>query len=49
METLSREYVFLFNTIARTHQELQRLQETLVQAQRTAEELYLERGDTSAT
>ncbi len=45
METLSREYVFLFNTIARTQQELQRLQETLVQAQRTAEELYLERGE----
>lgn len=49
IETLSKEYVFLFNTIARTQQELQRLQETLVQAQRTAEELYLERGEVSAT
>ncbi len=49
IETLSKEYVFLFNTIARTQQELQRLQETLVQAQRTAEELYLERVEVPAT
>mgnify|MGYP007048186842 FL=1 len=45
MQKLTKEYLFLFNTITRTQQELQRLEEALLQAQRTAEELYLERTD----
>ena len=45
MQTLTKEYLFLFNTIVRTQQELQRLQQSLVEAQRIAEELYLERTD----
>ena len=45
---LTKEYLFLFNTIIRTQQELQRLEEALLQAQRTAEELYLERTDDPA-
>ena len=44
----TKEYLFLFNTITRTQQELQRLEEALLQAQRTAEELYLERTDDPA-
>lgn len=45
MQSLTKEYLFLFNTIVRTQQELQRLQQSLVEAQRIAEELYLERTD----
>ena len=48
MSELTKEYLFLFNTILRTQQELQRLEETLIQAQRTAEELYLQRTDEPA-
>ena len=48
MQELTKEYLFLFNTIIRTQQELQRLEEALLQAQRTAEELYLERTDDPA-
>ena len=48
MQELKKEYRFLFNTITRTQQELQRLEEALLQAQRTAEELYLERTDDPA-
>ena len=48
MQELTKEYLFLFNTITRTQQELQRLEEALLQAQRMAEELYLERTDDPA-
>ena len=48
MQELTKEYLFLFNTITRTQQELQRLEEALLQAQRTAEEPYLERTDDPA-
>ena len=48
LQELTKEYLFLFNTITRTQQELQRLEEALLQAQRTAEELYLERTDDPA-
>ena len=48
MQELTKEYLFLFNTITRTQQELQRLEEALLQAQRTAEELYLKRTDDPA-
>ena len=48
IQELTKEYLFLFNTITRTQQELQRLEEALLQAQRTAEELYLERTDDPA-
>ena len=48
VQELTKEYLFLFNTITRTQQELQRLEEALLQAQRTAEELYLERTDDPA-
>ena len=48
MSELTKEYLFLFDTILRTQQELQRLEETLIQAQCTAEELYLQRTDEPA-
>ena len=48
MQQLPKEYLYLFNTIVHTHQELRRLEETLIQAQQTAEELYLERTDEPA-
>lgn len=48
MQQLPKEYLYLFNTIVRTQQELRRLEETLIQAQQTAEELYLERTDEPA-
>ena len=48
MSELTKEYLFLFNTILRTQQELRTLEEALVQAQQTAEELYLQRTDEPA-
>ena len=48
MNELTKEYLLLFDTILKTQQTLQNLQENLVQAQQMAEELYLERTDEPA-
>ena len=45
MPELTKEYLYLFDTILRTQQTLHELEQTLIQAQQTAEELYLQRTD----
>lgn len=45
MEELKPEYICLFNAVTEAVAELERLQETLKEAQRRAEELYMERTD----
>ena len=42
MTAISKEYLLLFNTITDTEQTLSHLRETLLEAQRQAEELFLE-------
>ena len=49
MQTITKEYAYLFHMIEHTRQELRRLEELLIQAQQTAEELYLERTQPEAT
>ena len=41
METISKEYLLLFNTISDVENTLRQLQEQLIAAQRQAEELFL--------
>lgn len=49
MPELTKEYTYLFRTVELAQQELRRLEEMLLQAQQTAEELYLQRTDEAAT
>ena len=42
MTAISKEYLLLFNTITDTEQTLSHLRKTLLEAQRQAEELFLE-------
>ena len=42
MTVLSKEYLLLFNAVTDAEQTLAQLRETLLQAQRQAEELFLE-------
>ena len=42
---MNAEYTYLFNTITKTIEQLIALQNELLNAQRQAEEIYLERGD----
>lgn len=42
MTALSKEYLLLFNTVTDTEKSLALLRETLLEAQRQAEELFLE-------
>lgn len=44
MNLLPNEYIFLFNTITAAEETLDRLRTDLMNAQRHAEELYVERG-----
>lgn len=44
MEPITKEYLLLFNTITNMEQTLETLRRELMEAQRRAEELYLERG-----
>ena len=44
MEPITKEYLLLFNTITNIEQALETLRRELMEAQRRAEELYLERG-----
>ncbi len=45
MQALTKEYLFLFDTIVEAQQVLARLEARLIEAQQTAEELYLQRTD----
>lgn len=45
MKTISKEYLLLFNTISDVEETLRQLQESLVAAQRQAEELFLDTAD----
>ena len=42
MTALSKEYLLLFNAVTDTERALSRLREALLEAQRQAEELFLE-------
>lgn len=42
---MTEEYLYLFNTITRTVEQLDALKAQLLQAQAEAEELYLKRTD----
>ena len=44
MQEISKEYLLLFNTITNMEQTLETLRRELIDVQRQAEELYLERG-----
>ena len=44
MELITKEYLLLFNTITNMEQTLETLHRELIDVQRRAEELYLERG-----
>lgn len=44
MEPITKEYLLLFNTITNMEQTLETLRRELIDVQRQAEELYLERG-----
>ena len=45
MEELTKEYLLLFNTITRAEKTLEDLRMRLMDAQRTAEDLYIERKE----
>ena len=45
MTALSKEYLLLFNAVTDTEKSLALLRETLLEAQRRAEELFLEEPD----
>ena len=45
MTALSKEYLLLFNAVTDTERALAQLRETLLEAQRRAEELFLEEPD----
>ena len=42
MSAISKEYLLLFNTVTDAERSLAQLRETLIEAQRQAEELFLE-------
>ena len=42
MTAISKEYLLLFNTVTDTEKALAQIRETLLEAQREAEELFLE-------
>ncbi len=45
MTEISKEYLLLFNAVTDAEEALDRLRGALVEAQRQAEELYLEAGE----
>ena len=49
MLNLSREYVLLFNAITDAEESLRRLQISLMEAQRQAEELFIQEENTPGT
>ena len=42
MQTIAKEYLFLFNTLTDAEDTLRKLEAQLIEAQRQAEELFLE-------
>lgn len=42
MQTIAKEYLFLFNTLTDVETSLRQMEERLMEAQRRAEELFLE-------
>ena len=42
MENLTKEYLYLFNTISDTIEELEAIKQKLMQSQSIAEQLYIE-------
>lgn len=47
MQTIAKEYLLLFNTLTDAEEALRRLEARLVEAQRQAEELFLQGPDQS--
>lgn len=47
MQTITKEYLLLFNTLTDAEEALRRLETRLIEAQRRAEELFLEEGEQS--
>ena len=47
MQTIAKEYLLLFNTLTDAEETLRKLESMLVDAQRKAEELFLEEGEPS--
>lgn len=45
MQTIAKEYLLLFNTLTDAEEALHRLETRLMEAQRQAEELFLENAD----
>lgn len=45
MQTIAKEYLLLFNTLTDAEETLRRLEARLIEAQRQAEELFLENAD----
>ena len=45
MQSISKEYLFLFNTLSDAADSLTQLRASLMDAQRQAEELFLQRTD----
>ena len=45
MQTISKEYTLLFNAMTDAEETLAHLRQTLIDAQRRAEELYLDQGE----
>jgi len=45
MTVIPKEYLLLFNTVTNTERALAQLRETLLEAQRQAEELFIEEAD----
>lgn len=43
MQTITKEYAYLFHMVECARQELSRLEQMLIEAQQTAEEIYLNR------
>ena len=45
METITKEYLVLFNAITAAEETLQKLREELIHAQQVSEELYIEKPE----
>ena len=48
MQTITKEYAYLFHMVECARQELSRLEQMLIEAQQTAEEIYLNRTEPDA-
>ena len=48
MQTITKEYAYLFHMVECARQELSRLEQMLIEAQQTAEEIHLNRTEPDA-